>query len=93
MGIRLESTSNYEKTLAKLGHFIQARVFSPHIHNDTVYNWLGYARECQRLVKPMHDFSKDLIAKRRTILASQSWQQEKEKLGNSDDSDEDSSNV
>lgn len=89
MGVPVRDASNYEKSLYEFGHFAQRRSFSPHLHSDLIYKLLGYARQGLRLVRPMHNFSKDLIAKRRVILDSQGW-----KNSNDDGStEEDSSNV
>lgn len=90
MGIPVKDASHYEEALNEYGAFCQRRIFSPHIHNDKMYRWLGWDKEAIQLAKPMQDFSKDLIKKRRTILESQNWQQAKQ---DNDDSDEETSNV
>lgn len=78
MGVPGKESNDYEQTLSAFGHFAQARVFTPHLHNDTLYRWLGYARRCNRLIKPMLDFTKDMIVKRRSVLESRGWQKDDE---------------
>lgn len=73
MGITGIESTDYEKTLCDFGHLTQARVLSPYLHNDRIYRWLGYARKCTCLIKPMLDFTKDMIKKRRAILESREW--------------------
>lgn len=90
MGVPVKHSvsASYEKHLKDFGHFCQARLFSPHLHEDGLYRWLGYARKCICLIKPMHEFTRDLIAKRRGILENR---QEKELV--CEDYDEEFSNV
>lgn len=73
MGVPGKESEIYEETLLAFGDFAQSRVFSPHIHSDIMYRLLGYARQCNRLIKPMLDFTKDMIIKRRSVLESRNW--------------------
>lgn len=84
MGIPLDDSANYEKSLTDFGNFVQARVFAPLLFDDRMYRWLGYARKCNRLIKPMHEFARDVIKRRRAILDSRGWPQQN--TTNNDDS-------
>lgn len=86
MGVRanVDDIAAYEQHLHDFGFFAQTRVFTPYIHNDFLYRLLGYARQCDRITKPLLNFTIDLIKRRRAVFDNQATMKQ---AGNDSESD------
>ncbi|XP_062133620.1 cytochrome P450 4p1-like [Drosophila sulfurigaster albostrigata] len=71
MGVKLddmaEKGDNYRKNFALIEKRFLRRISNPFYWNNTTYNLFG-AKEDKPMLKTIHDFSSEIIAKRRILL-------------------------
>lgn len=68
MGVKLDSLTEpdeYRKSVYSLGNIIIHRLVRPWLHNDLLYQILGYRRILNKLLEPVQLFTKKIIKQRR----------------------------
>ncbi|XP_062133869.1 cytochrome P450 4p1-like [Drosophila sulfurigaster albostrigata] len=87
MGIKLddmiEQGERYLESIKMVEKLFIMRVSNPMHYNDTMYNWLAASRDAPYL-KVMHDFSSEIIAKRRLLLEDELVQRSQNQMPDDD---------
>lgn len=68
MGVKLDSLKEpdeYRKSIYTIGHLIVHRLVRPWLLNDLLYRILGYRRHLDKVLEPVHLFTKKIIKQRR----------------------------
>ncbi|KAG5674601.1 hypothetical protein PVAND_004555 [Polypedilum vanderplanki] len=69
MGVKLSDLGNngevYRNNIYTVGKFLVHRVTKPWLLSDFTYFLFGYQRRFMKILKPVHQFTKDIINKRR----------------------------
>ena len=68
MGVKLNSVeggSEYHKGLEAFGGHIVYRFLHPWLYPDIIYKLLGYRRELNKVLIPLHTLTRNVINKRR----------------------------
>ncbi|XP_055603794.1 uncharacterized protein LOC129752029 [Uranotaenia lowii] len=68
MGVKLDSTANadqYKSNVRQIGRLIQDRLMNPVQHNEFLYRILGYMERMNVFLKPVHEFTRQIIKQRR----------------------------
>ncbi|XP_035917005.1 cytochrome P450 4C1-like [Anopheles stephensi] len=81
MGVKLDSLDGareYREGIYRVGTMMLNRAIRPWLYVDCIYWLLGYARQLQRLLKPLHHFTNRIIAQRRELFerARPGWKPE-----------------
>ncbi|XP_035918598.1 cytochrome P450 4C1-like [Anopheles stephensi] len=79
MGVKLDSLDGareYREGIYRVGTMMLNRAIRPWLYVDCIYWLLGYARQLQRLLKPLHHFTNRIIAQRRELRARPGWKPE-----------------
>lgn len=77
MGVNIDKypdASKFKDHIHQIGDAIQRRICMPLLHYNLLYWLLGLSRKMSKIAKPVHAFSRKLIAERRLLssLFSQS---------------------
>ncbi|XP_060654830.1 cytochrome P450 4p1-like [Drosophila nasuta] len=87
MGIKLddmiEKGDRYRESMKMVEKLFIMRVSNPLHYNNTMYNWLAASRDAPYL-KVMHDFSSEIIAKRRLLLEDELFQRSQDQMPDDD---------
>lgn len=68
MGVKLDSTEEsreYKKSIYELATYLVYRFMRPMLHNMIVWKLLGYQGKLEKLLKPVHSFTRKIIQQRR----------------------------
>lgn len=68
MGLSLDSVeggSEYHKGLESLGKHIIYRLIHPWLYTDFMYKLLGYKRQLEKDIVPLHTLTRNVVNKRR----------------------------
>nr|XP_029733570.1 probable cytochrome P450 4ac1 isoform X1 [Aedes albopictus] len=71
MGIKLdtsESAELYKRNIREVGTFIERRIMNPLLFDDTIYKITGYKAKFDRILRPIHAFTNDIIQQRRSTF-------------------------
>lgn len=71
MGVKLDTYRDADRYRAKVyevGEMMVHRTMTPWLHGDRMYNLLGYQKPLERVVEPIHDFTKSIISQKREVL-------------------------
>ena len=81
MGINFNSYMNdkdgYKKSIYDIGRLLTYRAPRPWIYSDAVYSLTSNSREEKKVVKTLHQFTNDVIAKRKSNFSSASYSERK----------------
>ncbi|EAA44147.3 AGAP006048-PA [Anopheles gambiae str. PEST] len=72
MGVKLDAldgAKEYREGIYRVGEMLLNRAVRPWLYVDWIYWLLGYSRQLQRLLKPLHLFTASIIAQRRDLFA------------------------
>lgn len=69
MGVKLSNIGNngvlYRNNIYKIGKALVHRSIRPWLYIDFIYSLLGYAKELNNFLKPVHEFTQSIIENRR----------------------------
>ncbi|XP_055535728.1 probable cytochrome P450 4ac2 [Wyeomyia smithii] len=71
MGVKLDSTDTadiYKNNIRKVGKIIQDRVMNPLLFEDSIYKAFGYQAQFDEVLKPIHQFTENIIKQRRDLF-------------------------
>ncbi|GAB0090420.1 Cytochrome P450 [Sergentomyia squamirostris] len=74
MGVKLDSmeeSDDYRKNIYKIGKLLISRILKPWIYLDFFYKFLGYKREMDRPLIPVHSFTRKIINQRRERISKE----------------------
>lgn len=66
--------AGYAKNLLLISDMVFVRSAKPWLYLDSIYWLLGYTKQVNKIVEPIHAFGKEIIEKRRAILSNTSEQ-------------------
>lgn len=70
MGVELSSLGNngeaYRKNIYEVGRLLLFRLLKPWLMIDWIYSLLGYRKQLNAVLKPVHDFTKSIVAERKS---------------------------
>lgn len=77
MGVKLDTldvaeADEYRRNVYDLGGFLLDRFLKPWLHDERVYSFSTLKMRIDKVLKPMHAFTKSLITKRRSANALES---------------------
>lgn len=71
MGVKIENVKEaeeYRTNLLKLIQTFPIRLIRTYLHPDIMFKLLGHERVVRKLLKPIHNFTKTVIEKRRSMF-------------------------
>lgn len=80
MGIVLDKTSNgdqYRENIYEIGECVVHRMLRPWLHNKKVFKLLGYKRKLEKFLKPVHQFTQNIINLRRSRFFEKELEEER----------------
>lgn len=74
MGVKISNLGNagatYRENIYLIGELLVKRILKPWLLIDLVYKLLGYSKQLEQLLKPVHDFTQTIINSRRKEFLS-----------------------
>ncbi|XP_058459519.1 probable cytochrome P450 4ac1 [Malaya genurostris] len=71
MGVKLdtaEMADEYKHNIREIGKMVQHRIMNPLLFEDFIYKVLGYQTKFERILEPIHEFTRNIIKQRRDLF-------------------------